>query len=116
MTDQRFSEITPTQLFLDMSVERLQAIFDQSSSLDEDEMMCPFGMKPTTDKSDMVLAYFGIKSIDFESPGSAEDAKTQTRRVELLGIMLRIQKADTGLFAASNRVDALVFWRWVRSL
>ena len=73
--DQRFSEVTPTQLLLDVSEQEFQKLFDSSPNLEEDEMMCAFGMKPTAGQLDIVLAYFELKSSDLEVHRMTEDGR-----------------------------------------
>ncbi len=64
----------------------------------------------------MALAYFELKNTDMNCLNKGESEEFSNRRVVLSASMLRIQGKDTGMFAATTRSDASVFWYWPTSV
>ncbi len=96
-----------------MNFSEFQRAFDKDYRVDEDQQLCAFGMRATVNQLDIALAYFGLKATDMNVMNVGESNEIQSKRVMLLDSMLPVQRSYNGTFAASNRPDAPVFWRWL---
>ncbi len=81
--------------------------------MSENNMLCAFGVRRLALQVDAALAYFGLSSKDFNCVNTGESAEFTRKRAITFDRMWKMQLSDYGVFAATSRNDAAVFWRWL---
>ncbi len=83
--------------------------------MSENEMLCAFGVRPLAVQVDLALAYFSVSSKDFNCLNTGDSAEFTRKRATIFDRMWKMQLSNDGVFAATSRTDAAVFWRWLAS-
>ncbi len=101
------------ELYSGTKTENYCQMFGSKPRMSENNMLCAFGVRPLALQVDAALTYFGLSSKDFNCVNTGESAEFTKKRAIVFGRMWKMQLSDDGVFAASSRNDAAVFWRWL---
>ena len=70
-------------------------------------------MEPTPRQVDILLSYWGHKTLDLNFPIKEENAATIERRMEFYSFAFELLKRDDGFFAMSTSPVAQLRIRWL---
>ncbi len=111
--DARILTNSAIHLYLKVSTDEYRESFDVRSRRTKGEMLNAFGVKPMALQLNAALAHFGLKDSDFNCLNAGESHENTQKRAGIFEKMMNMQLNDDGVFAATSRSDAIVFWRWL---
>ncbi len=113
VVDSQFLATTSLDLYSGTKTESYRQMFDSRPRMSESHMLCAFGVRPLAVQVDATLAYFGLSSKNFNCTNTGESVEFTRKREIVFDRMWKTQLSDDGVFAATSRTDAAVFWRWL---
>ncbi len=113
VVDSQFLARSSLELYSGTKTESYCQMFGSKPRMSENNILCAFGVRPLALQVDAALAYFGLSSKDLNCVNTGESAEFTRKRAIIFDRMWKVQLSDDGVFAATSRNDAAVFWRWL---